>query len=233
VTASRATTCTPSSRIRERARGVVRAAHYNESVVYDALTSRYSFACPLGASASVPLSSFRSLGRLPGPEHPSVYDVDFACGCGDRHHALVTQADLDWAHLGTTADLTFRNLMTARDDSVSAELVDAAATRIGAGEWPWSFYCYLEDRPRPVTPSSFALIAPGAGLFGIAVECPACSSVSVNVVSQGHLDVPFHNDASVGVVSHVFPRDALHRLEAFRDELASATFDERRLDLSV
>lgn len=199
--------------------------------MYDALTSRYSFACPHGSKAFVPLSSFRSLTRLPGPEHPVVYEIDFACGCGERHRGLVTQADLDWGHLGTTADLTFRNLMTARDDPLAAELVDAAATRIGAGEWPWSFYCYLEGKPRPVTPSSFSLIAPGVELFGLAVECPTCSSVSVNVVTQGHLDVPFVNDACVGVVSHVFPRDALHELGAFREELASAAFDERRLDL--
>lgn len=201
--------------------------------MYDALTSTYSFACPHGTPASVPLSSFRSLGRLPGPEHPVVYEVEFACRCGDRHPGLVTQADLDWAHLGTTADLTFRNLMTARDDPVSAELVDAAAMRIGAGEWPWSFFCYLKNRSRAVTPSSFALIAPGADLFGVAVECPACSSVSVNVVSQGHLDIPFLNDASVGVVSHAFACDALHEPEAFREELASASFDERRLDLHL
>jgi hypothetical protein len=199
--------------------------------VYDALTSTYSFACPHGSPCPVPLSSFRSLERLPGPGHPVVYRVEFACGCGEQHPGLVTQADLDWAHLGTTADLTFRNLMTARDDPVSSELAHAAASRIGVGEWPWCFYCYLEDRPRPVTPSSFALIAPGAGLFGIAVECPVCSSASVNLVTQRHLDVPFLNDARVGVVSHVFPRDALQRLAEFREELDSATFDERRLDL--
>jgi hypothetical protein len=201
--------------------------------MYDALTSRYSFPCPHGSTASVPLSSFRSLGRLPGPEHPVVYAVEFSCGCGEQHPGLVSQADLDWAHLGTTADLTFWNLMTARDDPLSAELVGAAVARIGAGEWPWSFYCYLEGRPRPVTPSAFSLIAPGAGLFGVAVECPVCSSVSVNVVTQCHLDVPFRNDARVGVVSHVFSQDALHELEAFREELASADFDERRLDLHL
>jgi hypothetical protein len=199
--------------------------------VYDALTSRYSFPCPHGSSASVPLSSFRSLRRLPGPEHPVVYRVEFACGCGEEHPGLVTQADLDWAHLGTTVDLTFRNLMTARDDRVSSELLDLAAARIGAGEWPWSFFCYLEERPRPVTPSSFALISPGPGLFGVAVTCPACGSVSINVVTQEHVDVPFRNDARVGVVTHVFARDALREVEAFREELASARFDERRIDL--
>ena len=208
----------------------VRAAHYNESV-YDALTSRYSLSCPHGPSSPLPLSSFRSLTRLPGPEHPVVYEIDFACCCGERHPALVTQADLDWAHLGTTADLTFRNLMTARDDPLSAELVDDSATRIGAGEWPWSFYCHLEGRPRPVTPSSFALIAPGAELFAIAVECPVCTSVSVNVVTQGHIDVPFRNDARVGVATHAFTRDLPRPLDAFLEELSSASFDERRLDL--
>lgn len=201
--------------------------------MYDALTSTYSFACPHGSTTAVPLSSFRSLRRLPGPGHPAVYGIEFVCSCGEEHPGLVTQADLDWAHLGTTADLTFRNLMTARDDLVSAELVDAAATHIGAGEWPWSFYCYLEARPRPVTPSAFSLIAPGAGLFGIAVECPVCACVSVNVVSQQHVDVPFRNDASVGVVSHVFARDALREVDAFRAELSSASFDERRLDLQL
>jgi hypothetical protein len=199
--------------------------------VYDALTSRYSFPCPHGSGASVPLSSFRSLSRLPGPGHPVVYRVEFACACGEDHPGLVTQVDLDWAHLGTTADLTFRNLVTARDDHLSTELLDLAAARIGAGEWPWSFFCYLEERPRPVTPSSFALISPGQGLFGVAVECPACGGVSINVVTQEHVDVPFRNDARVGVVTHVFARDALREVDAFREELASARFDERRIDL--
>jgi hypothetical protein len=201
--------------------------------MYDPLTSTYSLACRHGWQAQVPLSSFRSLSRLPGPAHPALYAVEFACRCGEEHQGLVSQAELDWAHLGTTADLTFRNLMTARDDPLAAELVEAAATRIRAGEWPWSFFCYPEGRARPVTPSAFSLIAPGAGLFGIAVECPVCSSVSVNVVTQEHVDIPFRNDETVGVLTHVFPRDAQRAVEEFRAELASARFDERRLDLGL
>jgi hypothetical protein len=50
----------------------------------------------------VPLSSFRVLERLPGPEHPAVYSVVFACGCGDEHRGLVSHDDLDWAPLGGT-----------------------------------------------------------------------------------------------------------------------------------
>lgn len=201
--------------------------------MYDPLTSTYSFACPHGNQETVPLSSFRRLSRLPGPAHPAVYGIEFACRCGDLHHGLLTQAELDWGHLGTSVDLTFRNLMTARDEALAVELVDAAAVRIGAGEWPWSFYCYPEGRARPVTPSSFALIAPGSGLFGVAVECPVCAAVSLNVVTQEHVDIPFRNDTTVGVVSHVFSRDADRALEEFQEELTSARFDERRLDLEL
>jgi len=181
----------------------------------------------------VPLSAFRTLERLPGAAHPALWRIQFACGCGDEHAGLIAHADLDWAHLGTTIDRTFRNLMTAHDDPIAAELVDLSAGRIGAGEWPWSFFCFLEGRPRPVTPSSFTRIAPGGRAFGVAVHCPACSSVSVNLVTREHVDIPFRNDVNVGVVPHVFERDVLRLLADFRAELDSAHFDERRLDLEL
>ena len=164
---------------------------------------------------------------------PAVYRIQFACGCGGEHSGLIAHDELDWAHLGTGIDRTFRNLMTAHDDSIAAALADIAAGRIGAGEWPWSFFCFLEGRPRPVTPSSFTLIAPGGDAFGIAVQCPACRSISVNLVTREHVDIPFWNDTKVGVVDHVFERDALRALADFRDELHSARFDERRLDLEL
>ena len=108
-----------------------------------------------------------------------------------------------------------------------------ATTRIAAGEWPWSFFCYPEGRARPVTPSAFTLIAPGGGAFGVAVACPVCGSVSVNLVSREHVDIPFRNDASVGVVQYVFARDAQRVLADFLSELESVHFDERRLDLEL
>ena len=123
--------------------------------------------------------------------------------------------------------------MTAHDDPLTHELTDLAAARIGAGEWPWSFYCCREERPRPMTPSAFALIAPGEPLLGVAVRCPVCGSVSVNLVSREHVDIPFWNDARVGVVDRPFQREALHELDAFRAVLHSASFDERRLDLEL
>jgi len=199
--------------------------------MHDPLTGRYRFPCPSRGDTRIPLSSFRSVTRLPGTAHPAAYHVAFECGCGADHVGLVSQDELDWAHLATAPELTFRNLMTDRDDPLAVELADAAASRIGAGEWPWSFFCYLEGRPRPVTPSAFTLIVPGGRLFGVAVECPVCDSVSVNVVTQAHVDVPFWNDATVGVVAHVYERDAARTIEEFRSELASSRFDERRLHL--
>ncbi len=202
----------------------------------DALTSTYRFSCPHRGEASVRLSSFRRVQRLPGAAHPAVYRVDFTCACGDDHIGLVTQTQLDWDPLGLDSDETFVNLMTSRRDDVATELADVASARINAGEWPWTFFCYLEERSRPVTPSSFVVLAPGGaelrrGTLGVAVRCPVCGSLTINVVSEFHLDLPFWNDAHVGVVEHVFDDDALRTLEAFHSELHSASFDERRLAL--
>jgi hypothetical protein len=142
----------------------------------------------------------------------------------------VAHDDLDWAPLGLHAGL-FLNVMTARLDDVASELAELAARRIGAGEWPWSFFCYPEEQARPAFPSSFTLLAPGERAVGVAVRCSACARLSVNLVSQAHVDVPFHNDRHVGVVEHVFPDDARQTIEEFRAELYSARFDARRLSL--
>jgi hypothetical protein len=198
--------------------------------MYDALTGRFTFPCPARGEARVSLSAFRQLERLPGAAHPAVFQVLFECGCGDEHEGLVSHDDLDWAPLGLEGGV-FYNFLTARLDRVEAELTDAAARRIQAGEWPWSFFCYPEDRPRPVFPSSFFLLTPGDGSLGLAVRCPTCQRTSVNLVSHEHVDLPFHNDANVGVVEHLFAEDVLRSLEELRAELYSATFDTRRLSL--
>ncbi len=201
----------------------------------DALTSTYRFSCPRRGEAEVRLSAFRQFERLPGARHPAVFCVVFACGCGDEHVGLVTEAELDWQPLGLEPGRTFVNLMTNRHDDLSADLRALALSRIEAGEWPWSFFCYLEERARPVTPSSFVRLAPGAEVrsdsLGLAVRCPVCGSVSINVVSEPHVDLPFWNDPHIGVVEHVFGDDALRTIEDFRAELHSAYFDERRLAL--
>ncbi|MDX6510563.1 MAG: hypothetical protein QOE36_67 [Gaiellaceae bacterium] len=200
-------------------------------MTYDAITSRYTFSCPSRGETRVQLSAFRALERLPGAAHPAVYRVLFACPCGGEHAGLVAHDELDWLPLGLEAG-TFFNLMTARLEAVASELGDLAARRIGAGEWPWSFYCYPEDRPRPVFPSSFFFLTPSDRSFlGLAVRCPACARTSVNLVSHAHVDVPFHNDASIGVLEHVFGGDAARTIEEFQAQLWSGDFDARRLDL--
>jgi hypothetical protein len=200
--------------------------------MYDALTSRYTFSCPTHGETRVRLSAFRELARLPGAAHPAVFSIRFACSCGDDHVGLVVHAELDWEPLGLQ-DGTFLNLMTARIEPIGAEFTDLVVRRIGAGEWPWTFFCYPEEQPRPVFPSSFRVLAPGTrdGSLGLAARCPACDRISVNLVSPEHVDVPFHNDAEIGVVEHLFPDDIARSLEEFRAELYSAEFDARRLVL--
>ena len=197
--------------------------------MYDALTTRYTFACPRQGETRVRLSAFRLLDRLPGAEHPAVFHVLFDCPCGDEHAGLVSDAELDWAPLGLTEE-RYLNLMTARFEATAAELSDLAVRHILAGDWPWSFYCYPEDRPRPVFPSSFFLLAPGDDSLGLAVRCPACNRISVNLVSHEHVDLPFHNDREIGVVPHLFAGEAERMLEELRDDIDSGRFDSRVLD---
>ncbi len=198
--------------------------------MYDALKGCYTFPCPSRGSAGVRLSSFRRVERLPGPAHPAVFRIGFSCSCGDEHVGLIAHDELDWAPLGLQ-ELGFVNLMTDRVESVAGEFGDLAARRIGAGDWPWIFFCYAEERPRPMYPSVFQLLAPAAARewVGVAIRCPACNRVSINLVTAAHVDVPFHHDREIGVVEHVFAPDAQQAIEEFRAELYSSSFDARRL----
>ena len=71
--------------------------------MYDALTARFTFACPRRERTHVALSSFRRLERLPGAAHPAVFGIRFDCPCGEEHTGLVAHDDLDWAPLGGRA----------------------------------------------------------------------------------------------------------------------------------
>jgi hypothetical protein len=201
--------------------------------MYDTLKTSYTFACPIHGEAHVRLSRFLRLEELPGPHHPAVYRVEFSCGCGGEHPGLVTHDELDWAPLGLQEGTTYLNLMTSRREALGDELGDLAATRIKAGEWPWSFFCWPEERPRPVFPSAFRLLAPASDgeHVGLLVRCPVCGKVSVNLVTRAHVDVPFVNDREVGVVGHFFQDDLAAVIEEFRAELSSSSFDARRLGL--
>ena len=135
------------------------------------------------------LSAFRSIEQLPGAAHPAVFRVRFDCACGEEHDGLVTHEELDWAPLGLGAG-EFLNLMTARLEPVGAELGELAAGHIKRGEWPWSFFCYPEEQPRPVFPSSFMLLTATDGTVGLAVRCPSCRRLSLNLVSHAACRCP-------------------------------------------
>lgn len=199
--------------------------------MYDALRTEYRLSCPVRGETGVTLSAFRRLERLAGASHPAVYRIVFDCSCGGEHEGLVSHDDLDWAPLGLSTG-SFVDLMTRRVAEAGQDLGEHAASRIQAGEWPWIFFCYPEGVPRAAFPSSFFLLAPGSrDAYGLAVRCPSCQSISINLVSQLHVDLPFHNDAEIGVVEHVFRVDAERAVEEFRAELASLRFDARRLEL--
>jgi hypothetical protein len=200
--------------------------------MYDGLTGQYTFPCPVRGEVQLPLSEFRVLERLPGASHPAVYKITFACSCGSDHEGLVTHDELDWAPI-SGVDTPFLNLMTAQLEPTAQELLDVAAGRIRSGSWPWSFYCYPEDRPRPVFPSAFRLLSASDERLGLAVECPVCARTSVNVVTRPHVDVPFYNDRHIEVVEHLFSADCEHTVENFRAELDSSAFDASRRDLAA
>src|SRR5262249_9046474 len=175
----------------------------------------------------------RSLAELPGPHHPAVYEIVFACGCGEEHPGLVAQDELDLAPLGLEEERTFVNLMTSRADSLGGELTELAAQRIKAGEWPWSFFCFIEDRPRPGFPSAFRLLAHSApgGPAGAAGRRRVWGAPPAHLAPREPAALPSHNDREIGVVGHVFPDDAAATVAAFTAELYSASFDARRLGL--
>jgi hypothetical protein len=195
--------------------------------MYDGLTGRYTLHCPNRGEVLVRLSSFRSFERLAGTSRPVVFRITFACECGGEHDGLVTHEELDWAPIGA-AESSFLNLMTSRLELVAAELLDRASRLIRSGVWPWSFFCYPQGTVMPAFPSAFRLLSPGEGTVGLAVRCPSCDRTSVNLVSHAHVDVPFHNDAQVTVIEHIFSSDRAETLDAFREELDSSSFDARR-----
>lgn len=201
--------------------------------VYDPLSASYLFSCPSQGEQQVSISSFRTITRLPGAAHPAIYSVTFACGCGAEHVGLASHDDLDWAPISGGFG-PFLNLMTSRFEQADEDALFSAATKIKAGSWPWSFYCYAENQIRPAFPSSFLALAPGEGQYGLAVRCLSCQTTSINLVSQPHLDIPFYNDRKVEVVEHVFTSDADQLAERFSHDLWCGSFDSfwQSLDLS-
>ena len=77
----------------------------------DALTGTFTLSCPRHGTTTVRLSAFHRIERLAGAAHPAVYRVEFDCGCGGEHPALVSHDVLDWAPLGLESSGSFLNLI--------------------------------------------------------------------------------------------------------------------------
>lgn len=206
--------------------------------MYDVLRASYRFHCPRrpeGDLARVPLSAFRLLERLPGAAHPAVFRVEYDCPCGDRHQGLVSHDDLDYGPLHPV-ELEFRNLLTGRTEPVGDELAELTRMHVQRGNWPWRLYCSPEARLRPVWPSSLAMVAPARDgrddVLGVAMSCPACGEVSLNLVSGAHLDVPFYHDRVVRLIDRPFLDSRDLTVDDFHERLWSAGFDAERARLA-
>jgi hypothetical protein len=63
------------------------------------------------------------------------------------------------------------------------------------------------------------------------MRCPACGELSLNLVSEPHLDVPFYHDRVVRYVDRPFGDGRDGSLEWFHEQLFSARFDAERARL--
>jgi hypothetical protein len=118
---------------------------------------------------------------------------------------------------------------------VGDELAEVARTHVQRGNWPWRLYCSTEARMRPVWPSSLAIVTPSAsgreGVLGVAMSCPGCGEVSLNLVTGAHLDVPFYHDRVVRYVDRPYGDGRDLTVDIFHAELHSARFDSERAGL--
>jgi len=199
--------------------------------VYDVLRNRYRFMCPVASAPDDrPLSSFRTIERLPGPGHPAVYRIHYVCAvCGDEHPALLSEHELDCGPVTPRTDETFVNVLTGKHEPVADELTNVAELHLRRGNWPWTFYCACEHEVRPGYPSHLARVEPGVDdrTLGVAVRRACCGGLSINLVSRRHLDEPFYHDRVLRFVDRPLPPGA-GVLERFTHELWGGAFDEER-----
>ena len=202
--------------------------------MYDALTTTYTFSCPERGEASVALSSFRTGRAAAGRRCTRRSSASRStAAAASEHPGLVSHDELDWAPLGLGEGL-FLNLMTSRLDPIEDELADLAARRIQAGEWPWSFFCYPEERPAADLP---VVVLPDRARGGRRRGRRRRPLPGL----RERLDQPrlrrststcrSTTTARSGSSSTSSAPDAERALEEFAAELYSARFDSRRLDL--
>ena len=206
--------------------------------MYDALTTTYTLLVPAprrDARAAVALPPARAAARARSIRPSTASSSPAAAATSTPGSSRTTTST--GRRSASSDETTFVNLMTSqRRAARRTSSRDLAAARIKAGEWPWSFFCWPEERPRPVFPSAFRLLAPTAAA-AIAWRRRALP------VLRARLGEPRLARARRRAV-HERPRgrrrrstcsrdDAGATVEEFRAELDSESFDARRLDLEL
>ena len=64
------------------------------------------------------------------------------------------------------------------------------------------------------------------------MHCPSCGELSLNVVSEAHLDVPFYHDRVVRLIDRPFVDSRDLTVDDFHERLWSAGFDAERAKLA-
>jgi hypothetical protein len=121
--------------------------------------------------------------------------------------------------------------MTATLDLVEGELADLRRL-IAAGKWPWSFFCYPEERPRPIFPSAFFLLAPASTAARWGSPCAVRSARASRSTSSRRSTSTFLPQRRRDRGGRARSRRLRRVLEEFSAELVTAKrFDARRLSL--
>ena len=145
----------------------------------------------------------------------------------------MSHADLDYGPLAPV-EVEFRNLLTGRTEPVGDELAEVARSAGAARQLAVAAVLQPRGADEPGVAVQPGMVRPGGRprrVVGVAMSCPGCGEVSLNLVSGAHLDVPFYHDRVVRYVDRPFGDARDLTVEGFHHQLHSARFDTERADL--
>ena len=183
---------------------------------FDALRQAYELSCPvIAATTHVQLHQFRQVTQLPGPQHPAVFSCLHDCACETGPHtSLMAHDELDWSPTAGLSGEVYMPLSLSPDpakptsaildagmDLVQTQIDQERRRHLLRGEWPWMFWCRREEAARPAFPSNMRRLIPVQDdEMAVVFACQHCGLDTVNLVSQAHVDIPFHTDRSIKFV---------------------------------
>ncbi len=156
--------------------------------MWDALLAAWLLRCPeRDALEPIGLADFRRVVRLDGPSHPPVHRVAYACPCGDRHEALVTEPELDWDPVRTPPPVHF-DLQLGRDDWAADALEDRWLAALRRDRWPLRLPCRHQGSVRAAWPSLVRAVEPGsADQLLVTYRCAGCERVEASTMHRAQL----------------------------------------------